>query len=95
MRCLVDQTIIYKNAVNGENPMKTKFKKLSLVSFVIAIVLFVFSFTLFHYLTPEGTFSNVWHNEASKPFLTFLFAVWGTLHLFVSVTSYLVSIIIF
>ena len=75
--------------------MKTRFKKLALVSFVIAIVLFVFSFNLFHYLTPEGTFSNVWYDEANKPFITFLFAVWGTLHLFASAMSYLISLIIF
>lgn len=75
--------------------MKSKLKKLSLISFAIATVLFVFSFVLFHYLTPEGTISYVWHNEANKPFITFLFAIWGTFHLFASVMSYLVSIIIF
>ena len=93
MRCLADQTIIYKNAVNGENSMKTKLKKLSLVSFVIAIVLFVFSFILFHYLTPEGTFSAIWQAEAQKTFVTFLFSVWGTLHLFAGVTSFLIYLI--
>ena len=75
--------------------MKSKFQKLSLVSFVIAIVLFVFSFILFHYLTPEGTFSFVWHNEASKPIITNLFAIWGVMHLFTAVTSLLISSVFF
>ncbi|MBR2028861.1 MAG: hypothetical protein IKA10_07760 [Oscillospiraceae bacterium] len=75
--------------------MKSKFKKLSLVSFIIAIVLFVFSFVLFHYLTPEGTFSSVWYAEANKPFVTFLFAIWGTLHLFAAVLNFLIALIFF
>ena len=75
--------------------MKSKFKKLALVSFVIALVLFIFSYTLFHYLTPEGTFSPVWYAEANKPFVTFLFSVWGTLHLFAATTCLLIALIIF
>lgn len=72
--------------------MKTRFKKLSLVSFVIAVVLFVFSYILFHYLTPEGTFSSLWQLEASKPLVTTLFSIWGVMHLFTAVTSFLVSV---
>ena len=74
--------------------MKTKFLKFSLVSFILAVLLFILSYYLFHYLTAEGTFSMVWQEEARKPFITNLFAIWGVTHLFASVTSLLAAVII-
>jgi tryptophan-rich sensory protein len=74
--------------------MKKKFRKLSLVSLIIAIVLFVISYVMFHYLGPAG-FSSLWRPEPGKPFVTFLFAVWGVCFLFGSVASVLVAEIIY
>ncbi|MBE6894050.1 MAG: hypothetical protein E7483_00370 [Ruminococcaceae bacterium] len=75
--------------------MKNKLKKLSVVSFVFAVVLFIISFVMFHYITPDNQFSAVWQAEANKPFLTGLFAIWGVMHLFSSVMSILISVIFF
>lgn len=74
--------------------MKKKFKKLSLISLVIAVILFVVSYVMFHYLGPEG-FTSLWRPEPGKPFVTFLFAVWGVCFLFGSVASVLVAEIIY
>lgn len=75
--------------------MKKKFKKISLVSIVLAVILFIISFVMFHYITPDNQFSTVWQTEANKPFLTGLFAIWGVFHLFAGVMSFLVSVIFF
>ncbi len=74
--------------------MKKKFRKLSLVSLIIAVVLFVISYVMFHYLGPVG-FSSLWRPEPGKPFVTFLFAVWGVTFLFGSVASILIAEIIY
>lgn len=75
--------------------MKKKFKKISLISLILAVILFVISFVMFHYITPDNQLSAVWQNEANKPFLTGLFAIWGVFHLFAGVMGFLVSAIFF
>jgi len=75
--------------------MKSKLKKLSFISLALALVLFIVSFVLFHYITPDNQFSAVWQSEANKPFLTGLFAIWGVMHLFASVMGFLISAIVF
>ena len=74
--------------------MKKKFKKLSLISLIIAVVLFVIAYIMFHYLGPAG-FTPLWRPEPGKPFVTFLFAVWGVCFLFGSVASMLIAEIIY
>lgn len=49
--------------------MKQKFNKLSARCFILAVVLLVLAFVLFHYLTDNG-FTTVWRPEAGKPFVT-------------------------
>ena len=75
--------------------MKRKFITLSIVSLILAIALFVLSFYIFHYITPEGKFSNIWYSTPNKPFVTNLFAIWGVMHLFTSTTSLLIAKIFF
>lgn len=74
--------------------MRKKLNRLSICSFVIAIVIFVLSFAMYHYLTPNG-FTTVWHAEPEKPFITLLFAIWGVMFLFSSVISLLIGWIFF
>jgi len=71
--------------------MNKKLKKLSLYSLILALLLFLFSFIMYHYLTPEFTFTTVWQAEANKPFVTLLFAIWGVFFLFSSVMSLMIA----
>ena len=71
--------------------MKKKLLRLSFWTFILALAIFVWTFFLFHYVTPEGTFSSVWQAEAQKPLVTLLFGIWGVMFLFSSVMSLLVA----
>ena len=75
--------------------LKKKFRILSVVSLVLALAIFVFTFRMYHYGTADLTFTDIWHDEPEKPFITLLFGVWGTIFLFSSVMSLVVSIIFF
>lgn len=72
--------------------MKKKFLILSLCSFVLSVFILVFSYFVYHYLTPEG-FSAIWHAQAQKPFVTELLANLGVLFFFSSIMSLLIAII--
>ena len=61
--------------------MRKKFEKLSTRSFVLAAVLLVLSFVMFHFLTDSG-FTTVFQQEAGKPFVTEMMADLGVLFLF-------------
>ena len=69
--------------------------RLSLCSFGWALGLFVFSYFLYHYTLPTGGFTTTWQPEPGKPWITFLFAVWGVTFLFAGVMSLLVGWIFF
>ena len=75
--------------------MKQKFKKLSLWSFVLALAIFVFSYFLYHYMLPDGTFTTVFQKQPGKPLVTELFSILGTLFLFSSILSMMISRIFF
>ena len=75
--------------------MKQKFKKLSLWSFILALALFVWSYFLFHYATPEGGFSLVYRAEPAKPLVTELWSILGVLFLFSSILSGIIGRIFF
>ncbi len=70
--------------------MKQKFINLSICSFIIAVLIFVLSYFVYHYLTPEG-FSLIWHAEAGKPFVTELFANLGVLFFFSGIINLLIA----
>lgn len=61
--------------------MKQKFNKLSARCFILAVVLLVLAFVLFHYLTDNG-FTTVWQPEADKPFVTEMVADLSVLFFF-------------
>ena len=73
--------------------MKRKLRMLSVLSFAIAIVIFIFSYILFHYIAPDGSFTAVYQTAANKPFVTLLFGIWGVMFLFSGVMSFLAACI--
>jgi multisubunit Na+/H+ antiporter MnhB subunit len=74
--------------------MNQKFKKLSNVSFVLAVVLFALSFVLFHFLTDSG-FTAAFQQEAGKPFVTEMAADLGVLFFFCSILCRMIAKIFF
>ena len=75
--------------------MKKKLIVLSRWSFALAFGIFVFSYMLFHYAGPDGTFTAVYQTVANKPLVTLLFAILGVLLLFSGIMSRLVAHIFF
>ena len=75
--------------------MKQKFKALSLWSFVLAMAIFVFSYFLYHYVTPEGAITLTYHPGPGKPLVTELWAILGTMFLFSSILSGMIARIFF
>ncbi len=75
--------------------MRRKFRILALCSFILAIAIFLFTFQIFHHLTSEMTFAAERLDEPGKPFITFLFGVWGTMFLFSGVISLVIGEIFF
>lgn len=75
--------------------MRRKCNILAICSFMIALAIYLFTYYLYHHLGADGTFSTAYHETATKPFITLLFAVWGVIHQFAAVTSWLVGRIFF
>ena len=75
--------------------MKKKFQKLSLWSLVLALAIFVFSYFLYHYVTPTGAFTTVYQQQPGKPLVTELFSILGTLFLFAGIFSGMIAKIFF
>ncbi len=74
--------------------MKKKFLILSVSSFILFVLIQIFTYFLYHYYTAGG-FGNVFHAEPYKPFVTILFGILGTLFLFSAIISLLISIIFY
>ena len=72
--------------------MNKKFCVLSVCSFALFILIELFTYYLYHFYTAEG-FGFIWHTEPCKPFVTFLFGVWGTFFLFSGVISLIIAFI--
>lgn len=75
--------------------MKQKFQKLSRWSLVLAVLLFAAAFLLFHYMTPEMTFTTTFRTEPGKPMVTEMVAMLGVLFLFSSILSGMIGKIFF
>lgn len=71
--------------------MNRKLKRLALWSFILAFCIYLFSYTLYHYLDPNGGFTAVYQASPAKPLVTFLFAAWGVMHQFAAVTCLLIA----
>ena len=74
--------------------MKKKFLAFSASSMTLSVLVFILTYFVFHYLTPDG-FSSVWQTEPCKPFVTLLFGILGTLFLFSGVSAFLISLIFY
>ena len=75
--------------------MKQKFQKLSRWSLALAVILFAAAFLLFHYMTPEMTFTTTFRTEPGKPMVTEMVAMLGVLFLFSSILSGMIGKIFF
>ena len=75
--------------------MRKKCNTLALWSFAIALAIYVFTYFLYHYLSPDGGFTTVFQETAAKPFVTLLFGIWGVTFHFAGVMSLLVGKIFF
>ena len=75
--------------------MKAKFNRLSTWSFVLAVVIFILSFFVFHYVTPDLTISPVFQKEAGKPLVCQLLSTLGVLFLFSGILCRMISAIFF
>ena len=75
--------------------MRKKCNILALCSFVLALAIFTLSFFLYHYMLPDGSFTNVFQIQPGKPFVTLLFGIWGVTFLVSGVMSLLIGFIFF
>lgn len=66
-----------------------KLLKLSLVTLIIAVSLFIIDFYFFHFVTDDG-FTLTYHKEAGKPFISNLIGNLGILFLFTSIISFII-----
>ena len=68
---------------------------MSLWSLVLAVVLFAAAYILFHYMTPEMTFTTTFRTEPGKPLVTEMVAMLGVLFLFSGILSGMIANIFF
>ena len=69
---------------------KKNLQKLSLYSFIISAVTFIFTFYFYHFVTDSG-FTLTYHKEPGKPFISNLLGQFAVLFLFMSVAALLIS----
>lgn len=75
--------------------MRKKCFTLAVVSFLIALAIYAFTYCLYHYLGPDGSFGPVFQAQPVKPLVTFYVGIWGVMHQFAAVTSFLIGLIFF
>jgi len=75
--------------------MRKKCNVLAVCSFIIALAIYIFTFFLYHHLSPEGHFTSIYQTTPAKPFITLLFGIWGVTFQFAGVMSLLVGKIFF
>ena len=75
--------------------MKKKISVFTICSFLLAVLIFCFSYLLFHHLSPEGRFTLQWYEEPAKPLVTELFAVLGVQFLFLGLAGALARFVFF
>ncbi len=74
--------------------MKKKFLVFSACSLILSVLIFILTYFIFHYLTPDG-FTSVLQTEPCKPFITLLFGILGALFLFSGISAFLISLIFY
>ena len=74
--------------------MKKKFLVFSACSLILSVLIFILTYFIFHYLSPDG-FTPVLQTEPCKPFITLLFGILGTHFLFSGISAFLISLIFY
>ena len=77
----------------NKDELRKKLNKLAVVCFVIAIIVFIINYFVFHYVTDDGI-TFVKQAEAGKPFVTNLIGMLGADMVFASIISALSAKII-
>ena len=68
--------------------------KFSIISLIIGVIVLAIAYFIFHFVTDDGI-TLVFHEEACKPFVTFMVGIFGVLFLFASAVSCLSALIFF
>lgn len=79
--------------MDNKAELRKRIYKLSIICLVIAVVLFVASYFVFHYVTDSG-FTAIKQEEAGKPFVTNVVGWLATNFLFGSAISALIAKIV-
>lgn len=93
--------LCYSSECSGENmfPEKPRMRKrltvFSVCCVLIAVLIFLFAYTLYHHMTPDGIFTSEWCAEPGKPLVTELFADLGVLFLFGGLAGLLARLVFF
>ncbi len=66
--------------------LRKRLNKMAIVCLVIAVVVFIINYFVFHYVTDDGI-TLIWHEEAGKPFVTNLIGMLGADMVFASIIS--------
>ena len=75
--------------------MRKKCYILALLSFLIALAIYVFTYFLYHFLGPESFSLAVCQDMPAKPFVTLLFGILGVCFHFAGVMCLLIGRIFF
>lgn len=75
--------------------MRKKCFTLAIVSFVLALAIYILSYYLYHYLGPDLRFGTVFQTTPAKPLVTLYCGMWGVLHQFAAVISLMIGLIFF
>lgn len=73
--------------------LRKRLNKLSIACLIIAVVVFIINYFVFHYVTDAGI-TLEWQPEAGKPFLADLIGILGANMVFASIISALSAKII-
>ena len=76
-------------------PVRRKCFVMAIVSFAIALAIYAFTYYLYHYLGDGGNFGTVYHTDPVKPLVTVYFGIWGVMHQFAALTSFVAGLIFF
>ena len=71
--------------------MRKNLLTLSKRSLTLALVIFVISYMMFHYMTPDLNFTAVFNIEPNKPFITYMMGNLGVLFLFGSIFTRMIA----
>lgn len=75
--------------------MRKKCFIMAIFSFAIALAIYAFTYYLYHYLGSDGSFGTVFYTDPQKPLVTFYFGIWGVMHQFAALSSFLIGCIFF